>query len=191
MIVIIQVFEKFPILSGNVYNLRQVKETDCKDILDIYSDNDTVRYEGMNTIESIDKVKNYIEFINEGYNKKMFVRWGITYKEDDKLLGLISLHHFDYLNAKAEVGYILNKKYWGKGIMTRNLSLVINYAFNELKLHRLEAVIHPANIASINLAERLGFTIEGVKKECELNLRTLNYEDRLIMGRVKKMKKVS
>ncbi|MCY6960138.1 GNAT family N-acetyltransferase [Clostridium sp. ZC22-4] len=178
-------------MDGNVYNLRQVKKTDCKDIFDIYSDNDAVKYEGMNPIESIDKAKSYIDFINDGYNKKMFVRWCISDKEDDKLLGLISLQHFDYLNAKAEVGYILNKKYWGKGIMGSNLSLVINYAFNQLNLHRLEAVIHPANIASITLAERMGFKIEGVKKECELNLRTSNYEDRLILGRVNKMKKVS
>lgn len=186
MIVIIKLFSQFPTLHGIVYTMRRITESDYKDILEIYSDNETVKYDSINIIESVDDIKKHIRFINQGYEERIFISWGIADNKTDKIIGIISLQHFDYFNGKAEVGYILNKKYWGKGIMINSLSLLINYAFDELNFHRLELIIHPANLNSINLGERLGFKIEGVKRECELNLKNNNYEDRIIMGLINK-----
>ena len=62
---------------------------------------------------------------------------------------------------------------------------VIKYAFEVMKLHRIEASIHPDNIASINLSEKLGFKREGLRMGSAYNRRTKIFEDRLIYGLVK------
>ena len=61
----------------------------------------------------------------------------------------------------AYVGYFAFEPYAGKGLMQQAMKQVIDYAFSELKLHRLEANIQPANIRSIKLAKSLGFRHEG------------------------------
>ena len=49
--------------------------------------------------------------------------------------------------------------------MTEGVALVLNHAFNSLKLHRIEANIQPSNTASINLVKRLGFANEGFSRQ--------------------------
>ena len=59
------------------------------------------------------------------------------------------------------LGYCVGEPFARKGYMTEGLGLVVKYAFEELKLHRLEANIQPGNLASIALARRSGFRYEG------------------------------
>lgn len=61
----------------------------------------------------------------------------------------------------AYMGYYVGAVYAGKGIMTEAIPLMLNLAFRELKLHRVEANIQPHNTASIALVKRLGFRLEG------------------------------
>jgi len=63
------------------------------------------------------------------------------------------------------VGYILNRKYWGKGLMTEALTCLLNHAFDTLDLHRLEADTDPDNSASLAVLEKLGFQREGYFRE--------------------------
>lgn len=61
----------------------------------------------------------------------------------------------------AYLGYYVAAPYAGHGYMTEALELMLSYAFNNLKLHRLEANIQPGNAASIALIKRAGFVLEG------------------------------
>ena len=61
----------------------------------------------------------------------------------------------------AYLGYYIGTPYAGQGYMMEALKLVIEYAFNELRLHRLEANIQPQNAASLALVKRCGFRKEG------------------------------
>lgn len=64
----------------------------------------------------------------------------------------------------AYLGYYMGAPHAGRGYMTEALRLLLKYAFSELKLHRLEANIQPANSASIALVRRAGFTREGFSR---------------------------
>ena len=66
---------------------------------------------------------------------------------------------------RAEIGYMLNPAYQGKGIMSEALSIIIQYGFNNIGLHSIEANANPANQASIKLLEKIGFVREGYFKE--------------------------
>jgi len=84
---------------------------------------------------------------------------------DDAIVGAISLSQiFRGGFQNAYVGYYLGGKYASQGYMTEALQLTLKYAFEHLKLHRLEANIQPGNEASIALVKRAGFVREGYSR---------------------------
>lgn len=88
----------------------------------------------------------------------------IVCKEDKKVIGSIGLEEcrtdldssFDYLKGR-EIGYVLNRDYWNKGIMSEAVSCVIDYCFQELKLDFLCCGYFVENIRSKRVNEKMGF----------------------------------
>lgn len=82
-----------------------------------------------------------------------------------ELIGTVSLFALDLGNRRAEIGYALHRSAWGHGYAAEAVTGVVDHAFCELGLNRLEADIDPRNAASARLLERLGFRREGVLRE--------------------------
>ncbi|MBI9014646.1 MAG: GNAT family N-acetyltransferase [Clostridiales bacterium] len=179
-----RIFEGFPTISTTKFDMRLIRPSDRSELLSIYSDEESVKYQAMHLMENETKANQMIEMISNGYECKYFARWGITDKETDKLVGIVSIHHIDYKNNSSQIGYILNKAYWNKSIMTHIVSDTIDYLFKEVELKRLIAEIHPENKASIRLSEKLGFKKEGVSVDSIFNPSTNKYENRIIMSLV-------
>lgn len=175
-------FDVFPKLETSCFILREVTEHDTNEIFEIYSDEEAVRYQQIKAMESIEQAQKSITNFLNSYKNKKFIRWCIA----DKVVGLITLHNFDNWNSKAEIGYMLNKKYWKQNIMSEAGLKIIEYAFEIIDLHRIEALVHPENIASNKLTIKLGFEKEGFKKSIAYNIRTDEFEDRLIYGLINK-----
>ncbi|WP_160675291.1 GNAT family N-acetyltransferase [Clostridium sp. C8-1-8] len=175
-------FNTFPELETERFILREVKEQDYTEIYDIYCDEEAVRYQQIEPMTTMEQAQKSVVHFISSYENKKFIRWCISDKNYDKVVGLITLHDFDNWNSKAEIGYMLNKKYWRKNIMYEAGEKVIQYAFEVIGLHRIEALIHPENIASNRLSMKLGFKEEGLKKSSAYNRRTGEFEDRLIYG---------
>ncbi|MGF7056866.1 GNAT family N-acetyltransferase [Brassicibacter mesophilus] len=182
-------FDKFPQLESKRFILREVKERDYISLYEIYSDEDAVRYQQISTMKTIEQAQKSVQAFLQGFKNKKFIRWCIATKENDKVIGLITLHDFNIWNSQAEIGFMLNKGYWRKNVMGEVAHEIIRFAFEIIELNRIEALIHPDNIASIKLSEKLGFHREGLKKEAAYNRRTDEYEDRLIFGITKNNKK--
>ncbi len=90
----------------------------------------------------------------------------ICKKDDEAIIGMINLSQIFYKGFQnAYLGYYLFAEFTGKGFMSDALKLVLKFAFEDLKLHRLEANIQPHNTASINLIKRNGFTKEGFSRK--------------------------
>lgn len=86
----------------------------------------------------------------------------VCLKSDNVIVGSINLSQiFRCAFQNAYLGYQVGAPYAGRGHMSEALPLVLKYAFEKLKLHRLEANIQPHNAASIALVKRAGFTKEG------------------------------
>ena len=82
--------------------------------------------------------------------------------EDGAITGSINLSQiFRGGFQNAYMGYYIGEQYTGQGYMTEAIQLTLRYAFEHLKLHRIEANIQPENIASIALVRRAGFVREG------------------------------
>lgn len=83
-------------------------------------------------------------------------------RADDAVVGMVNLSDIVHGALRnASMGYEAFSPYDGQGLMRETLSLVIDWAFSELRLHRLEANIQPGNTRSAALVERLGFRKEG------------------------------
>lgn len=175
-------FNGFPNLESKRFILREVKEKDYLSIYEIYSDNDTVKYQQMGTMQTMEQAQKSVQAFLRGFENKKFIRWCIATKEQDNVVGLITLHSFNEWNSQGEMGFMLNKAYWRQNIMGEVGEEVLKFAFQVMGLNRIEASVHPENIASIKLCEKLGFKQEGMKKEAAYNKRTNEYEDRVILG---------
>lgn len=180
------VFNNFPKIETNRFLLREIGTEDIKEIFDIYSNSETLRYQNMEHMNELNEAEEYVNFISTGYQNKIFIRWGITEKGNNQVIGLIALHHIESGNRKVSIGYILNERFWKQGVMTETVGTVIDYLFNDFNINRIEAEIHPENIASIRLCEKLGFKKERLKEECILNNYKNEFEDRLIYGIIRR-----
>ncbi|MDR0727662.1 MAG: GNAT family N-acetyltransferase [Puniceicoccales bacterium] len=105
--------------------------------------------------------------------------WAIVEKSHDELIGIISLT-MDPYNHRTEMGYWLDKDCWGQGYMTEVAWRVIEYVFEDLKLHRIDLTHMVANTRSQRVAQKLGFQLEGCWREGHFKDRS--YKDVKIYG---------
>jgi len=99
---------------------------------------------------------------------------GIFYNE--KLVGNVSFNTINHELKKVEIGYWLTESVQGNGIMTRVCKKLIEIAFNELLMHKVEISAATENSASRAVCERLGMKLEGIISNAEnLNGRIVDH----------------
>lgn len=81
--------------------------------------------------------------------------------------GLIAIKEIDQWNKKAELGYWLDPRFEGQGIMTSSCIAVMNCAFNKIGLNRIQVKAGIGNAHSSKIPERLGFKFEGIERSGE------------------------
>lgn len=91
-----------------------------------------------------------------------YLRLGIVLREGGELVGECSLFDLDVPGRRVELGFGIARPHWRRGYMTEAVRALIDYAFDVLGRHGIEADVDPRNAASIAGLERLGFVREGV-----------------------------
>lgn len=86
----------------------------------------------------------------------------------DELGGGIGTHKVDWMNRKVEIGYWIAARFQGRGIVTAACRALIDHAFEELQLNRVEIHCATGNQKSCAIPKRLGFRFEGVLREAQL-----------------------
>ncbi|MCP3739373.1 GNAT family N-acetyltransferase [Rossellomorea sp. BNER] len=108
-------------------------------------------------------------------------QFGIFLNDHNQLIGTINL--FGVLRGSLQncfIGYFLDKKHNGKGYTTEAVKLMVEYAFEKLHIHRIEAGVIPHNIGSIRVLEKAGFHKEGIAiKNVKINGR---WEDHQVLA---------
>lgn len=92
--------------------------------------------------------------------------FGIFLIETEELIGNVTLS--EILRGSLQsclIGYSMDEMHNGKGYMTEAVSLAVDFGFNELKLHRIEAGVMPHNLGSIKVLEKVGFQKEGIARK--------------------------
>ena len=86
-------------------------------------------------------------------------------RHEGRLAGLIGLHNINTHSGTAEIGYWLGAEFEGKGLMTKACVAIIDYAFDDLRLNRVQIRVEPANNRSRAIPRRLGFHYEGTLRQ--------------------------
>ncbi len=106
----------------------------------------------------------------------------IELKNEGRVIGAIDLHDIDLSEQKAVVAYWLGRRYWGNGYCSEALDDVINFAFSELNLNKLEAGVIVGNYRSIGLLERFGFKQQEYRKKSFEVKATGKIKDEIVYG---------
>ena len=116
-------------------------------------------------MQSVANFENYICRCESLYNQKKEISFVTVYEEI--VVGRIGLHNMDMQHKNASLGYWLTKDAEGKGIISKGCKSLINYAFDQIGLHRIEIKAAADNMKSRAIAEKLQFKKEGILREAE------------------------
>jgi ribosomal-protein-alanine N-acetyltransferase len=141
--------EKLPIIETERLRLRHLEEADTDSLFEIFSDREALRFWGFAPFKERADAEKLLADIHDHFRQKTLFQWGIAFKADDKIIGTTTLFRYDEQSRRAEIGYILNRQFWGKGYINEALRALVSFAFEKLNLHRIEADIEPRNAASI------------------------------------------
>ena len=145
--------------------LRRLDERDAEAQYAIHSDEVAMRYWSGPAWTDMSQAHASIVRALDGYSNGNALLMGITLRETGEMIGNFNLYAFSESNRRCDVGYALNREYWGKGYLGEAMTAALDYAFNDLDLNRVEADIDPRNEASAKLLERKLFQKEGYLRE--------------------------
>jgi len=146
-------------------HLRPSNDTDAESMFTMLSDPESMKYWCDEPVKDLEAAVEVLNKDLESDAQGNSMCWAITLKGHDKMIGKCILFQFSEQNRRAEIGYLLNREYWRQGLMHQALEAVIDFAFNTLDLHRIEADVDTLNAGSLGLLEKLGFKREGLFRE--------------------------
>lgn len=164
-----------PTLTTPRLVLRQIRAGDAAALFPVLSDPDVMTWWSSGPHQLPTETADYVA--SNAAEGQGFACWAMTLR-DDVAIGWVIL--IDGKPDVKEIGYILHRDHWRRGIAREAVACVIDYGFAELKLRRIWADTDPENSGSIALLERLGFRREGhLRGEWETHI---GVRDALIFG---------
>ncbi|OYO27768.1 GNAT family N-acetyltransferase [Janthinobacterium sp. PC23-8] len=145
--------------------LRPPQPSDAAALQAMHADPEVMRYFSEPPWQDPQRAARQIADDSAAFEKEEFFRFAITLTATGEYLGSCTLHALHAQNRRAELGYALARPHWGQGYMHEALSALLEYAFVERDLNRLEADIDPLNHGSAHALLRLGFKQEGYLPE--------------------------
>lgn len=144
--------------------LRAPSFLDVNDVFDFCSNPASSKYADWYPHNNKGETREYIAWLKRKSGEKSHT-WVIEHRQDEKVIGTISIVDTDYSGKIFTVGYTLSKDYWHKGYATEALTELVHYIFRELGAERIQAKVIPENEPSCKLLERVGFKKEGTLKK--------------------------
>jgi ribosomal-protein-alanine N-acetyltransferase len=148
--------------------LRQFTSNDFDDLYAIYSNSEVMKYITQGVRNREETTADLLDIIAD-WEKHGFGLWAIVDRETNNLIGEGGLRFLDN-TSEVEVGYLLVKAYWGKGLATEIAAASIKYGFEVLQLDKIVAVADPENIASRRVMEKVGMKYQHNLEYCDREL---------------------
>jgi ribosomal-protein-alanine N-acetyltransferase len=155
-------FLPFPNLETKRLALKQINANDAEAILALRSNDEVMKYIPRPYLKTKEDALELIAMFDDKIENGIGINWGIYFlDEPEKLLGIIGHYRIKPEHFRAEVGYMLFPDHKGKGIVSEALKKVVEYGFNEMKLHSIEAILDPENKGSEKVLLKNGFVKEA------------------------------
>lgn len=156
----------FPSLASPRLLLRSFADTDLMHVYQGLSHPDVIPYYGV-SFDSPEAAKAQMAFYKNLEETGTGIWWAVCSPDNRQFYGAGGLSSLSKVHRKAEVGFWLLPEYWGKGLLQEAMTLICNYGFTELNLHRIEGFVETENERCKKAIEKAGFALEGTLKECE------------------------
>ncbi len=158
---------RFPVLETERLILREPRRSDAELSLAAWSDEETMLYFGTEPLatraQALEQIRDFRDETSSGEG----IRWIITERGRDEYAGDIGFFDFAPDHARAEIGFLLAKPLWKRGLMSEALAATLEYGFSVKRLHRVEALVDPRNAPSLRVLERRRFHREGILRDYE------------------------
>lgn len=134
--------------------------TDVEYFMDWAGDDDVTRFTTWDSYTSLEVAKEFLRTVAIPHP------WFKAICVDGVPIGSVTLNQGTGVNCcRAELGYVIGRKYWGKGFTTQAVKLALCLGFQELQIHRIEALVYPENKASQRVLEKVGFVQEATLRK--------------------------
>ena len=151
-----------PPLDDGVVALRRLDWADAPTIVAACSDPEIPRWTELPSPYTDRDAHEYLVRIEPDRRAGRALGFGIAGFGDDAILGSCGLTRFDWTERKTEIGYWVAREARGQAVATRATRLLSRWALESLGMERVELLAQPENMASRRVAEKAGFTREGL-----------------------------
>ena len=162
---IYRLFSHIPALETDRLTLRGMRVSDAPDMYEYARRPSVTEYLTWEPHASVEETRQYLTYVGQRYRTGDFYDWSVVDKESGHMIGTCGFTSFNCPADSAEIGYVLSPAYQGRGLGTEAVRRVLEFGFEELNLHRIEAHFIQGNDASRRLMERVGMTFEGFARE--------------------------
>ena len=118
------------------------------------------------TLSTVAACTEHLQYVIDAGKEDELFEWHIF--SNDKLCGAIRLNKIELQNHKASIAYYIGENCQGQGLASSSVRAVLGYCFNQLGFNRIELQCTSTNLASQQVAKRLGFVWEGMLRQAEL-----------------------
>ena len=140
--------------------LRKPRLTDGEAIFEGYArDPEVTKYLMWQPHSSIEVTREFLQGCLEGWSEGNDLSWAISDGTTDRCIGMVSLRIRAF---KADVGYVLARKFWGHGFTTEAVQALVAWAFSDPTIFRVGAVCDVENLASARVLEKVGMSREAI-----------------------------
>src|SRR5687768_10752596 len=142
---------KGPVLETDRLTLRMWREEDFEPYAEMCADPEIMRYLGGKTLNRLEAWRHMAFFIGH-WDLLGYGHWAVEEKGSGRFAGRVGfLNPVDW--PGFEIGWTLGRNFWGKGYATEAAARALQFAFDDLDRNHVISLIHPANKASIRVAE--------------------------------------
>lgn len=152
--------------------LEKISENHTESIFELFSSNELTKYFASGPDKNLEDSVNRIKKIITHWDKYNFGDYIVKDNKSSEIIGFGGLH-YKVPDGKVNISYVVNEKYWKKGLGSKICRCLLNYGFNTLKLNEIIAEIDPLNVNSINLIEKQNFKLN--RRTTWNNLERLEY----------------
>jgi [ribosomal protein S5]-alanine N-acetyltransferase len=155
----------FPRLETERLVLREIVPADAEDLFRIFSDEETMRYWSCRPYTYVDQARRLIDGMAEAVRGGSSIHWAITLRGGERLVGKCGYNEWRKAHRRGDISYIVAREHQGNGIVSEALGAMLDYGFDHMNLHSVEAGVTPGNDASTRMLQKLGFRLEGHLRE--------------------------
>lgn len=150
--------------------LRQLAVSDAQAMYNNWaSDPEVTKYLMWPAHTDVSQTAGILQIWDKQYDADTFYQWAIVPKDLGEPIGTISVVRLDETTDTAEIGYCIGKKWWHQGYTSEALRMVMDFLFQEVAVHRLEARHDTQNPHSGDVMKKCGMTLEGTLRSAGRN----------------------